>query len=191
MRPLARVRRNALPLALCGILLVVLGVAVARVDPAPARWATLSDAAAAPRPDKRPIFVRWAQTGQWDRLDADTHKALRYAAELFPTVDYQALHDCVHSEGGHGSTRGRPGWHPTTGPLWFPLGAAGEHGPAQILDPGHWMGRAAARALPRESWLPVPPRRYVLNRDSVLGQAVVIAWGFTHGYRSHWHGSGC
>lgn len=147
-------------------------------------------------PDRPPQYLRWAQQAKWNRLDGDTVKATRYAAALY-RVDPEHLLACIESEGGQGSRDGRrPGWHEMRSGLWFPTGAAGEIGPAQILSPSHPLGwRAWEDVSHHRSDVRLPPKRYVVDRYSVLGQTVVLAWGLlgpgkgTSG--AAWFGAGC
>lgn len=114
----------------------------------------------------------WPNQGKyrWQRLDRDFHKALRHATRRF-NVSYAWLHNCAHTEGGHGPA--------------FPVGAAGERGGFQYLaGTFEFMSRSAFQTRGH------PPLRY-RRIDSVVGQTWTTAWAFANGLSYHWHGRLC
>jgi hypothetical protein len=106
----------------------------------------------------------------WERLERDFHKALRHAAGRFG-VSFDWLHNCAHSEGGHGPA--------------FVWGSSGDYGPFQYLaGTFEFMSRSAFQTRGH------PPMKY-RDRGSIVGQTWTTAWAFSQGLSYHWYGSGC
>lgn len=121
------------------------------------------------------ITVAEAKSPSWRLLDSDIHPAIAYSAKTWG-VSYSWLHNCAHSEGGHGRFVDTPG----DGDGWF-----------QFL-PGtwQWMSNAAWKAGHSLGPHKTPPTKYK-QVTSRLGQAWTAAWAFKKGLSYHWYGSGC
>jgi hypothetical protein len=94
-------------------------------------------------------------------------------------VDYDWLHNCAHSEGGHGTyidSYGGNGWFQFL-PSTFIRMSSGQ--PHNAWKDGYKLGPGFT-----------PPTRYK-KITSKLGQAWTAAWAFSHGRSGEWFGAGC